>query len=335
MQTRNWTEYLNGRVLAAASACLVLGVAFAFAQNDNRNDKAEAKRENPNAERKNAPDNAQNRQPGARAEAQARTRGHGLGFEAEAKDQGIRVTRVDEKGIAAQAGLKANDKIVSAGGRPFTRIRPLQAYLSGQGGQQIPIVIERDGQQYTIQYTPGQLQDDSAWLGVYLEEGDANTKGARITHVYPAGPAARAGLWTGDIVTRIGDEKIEDSADLISTVQNLEPQKRVDFAVLRNEQEVKVPVVLGRRDAFVYRDFDYGAQSRQYGQQGQFQNQGQNPNQGQNAQQYQDDEFENVPVYAMQLEHDRRNGEQHERIENEIRLLREEIAKLREELKNK
>lgn len=317
MQTSDVRRLLSGRVLTATGACLALGVAFAFAQNDGN--KADAKK---NADRKTTEAAPQAK---AEADAKARKRGHGLGFDADAKDQGLRVTRVDEKGVAAQAGLKVNDRIVSIGGRPFTRVRPMQAYLGSMGGQRIPVVIERDGQQYTVQFTPAQLQDDSAWLGVYLEEGDANMKGARITQVYPAGPAARSGLWSGDIVTRIGDEKIEDSADLIATVQGLEPQQRVDFAVLRNDQEVKVPVVLGQRDAFVYRDFDQGPQEGQYQQQDQ---EGQQPR-------YDNDQFQNVPAYAMQLEHDRRNGEQHERIENEIRLLREEIAKLREELKKK
>jgi predicted metalloprotease with PDZ domain len=328
MQTKDVKRLLKGRVLVTTAACLALGVAIAFAQNENKTDqKADAKK--PAAERKNAADAAP--QANARTEANtqaARRRGHGLGFDADAKDQGIRVTKVDDKGVAAQAGLKVNDRIVSIGGRPFTRIRPMQAYLSSQGGQQIPVVIERDGQQYTVQFTPSHMQDDSAWLGVYLEEGDANMKGARITQVYPAGPAARSGLWAGDIITRIGDEKIEDSADLVATVQGLDPQQRIDFAVLRNEQEVKIPVVLGQRDAFVYRDFDQGPQDGQHQQQGQ---------QGQQGQQTRNDNdyFQNVPAYAMQLEHDRRNGEQHERIENEIRLLREEIAKLREELKKK
>lgn len=319
MKSSEAMRFVNGRSLSVCGAILALGVAIAVAQNDK--EKPDAR---PAGERKSSPaESGAVREGKGEAAAPARKRGHGLGFDVESQgEQGLRVSKVDEKGIAAQAGLRVNDKIISVGGRQFTRVRPLQAFLSGHGGEQYPILIERNGQQYTVQFTPGQLQDDSAWLGVYLEEGDANMKGARITQVYPAGPAARSGLWAGDIITRVGDEKIEDSADLVATVQNLEPQKQIDFAVLRGEQEVKVPVLLGRRDSFVYRDFD---ESQQEGQ-------GQ-PRQ-QNSQ-YRGDAFEDVPPYAMQLEHDRRNAEQHERIENEIRLLREEIAKLREELHKK
>jgi len=324
MHTHKATTILKGRILAITGGCLALGVAIALAQSDTeKKEKDAAAPKAPSAARKDATDSGQR---GARpdANAPARKRSHGLGFEAEAKDQGIRVTGVDDKGIAAQAGLRTGDRIVSVGGRQFTRTRPMQAFLAGQGGQRIPVIIERDGQQYTVQFTPGQLQDDSAWLGVYLDEGDADTKGARVTQVYPAGPAARAGLWVGDVVTNVGGQKIDDSADLVATVQGLEPEQRVEFAVLRGDQEVKVPVVLGRRDSFMYRDFDQGPQDGQQPQ-----------DDTQQRTRHDNNQFDNVPPYAMQLEHDRRNDEQHERIENEIRLLREEIAKLREELKKK
>jgi membrane-associated protease RseP (regulator of RpoE activity) len=315
----------------AFGATILLGVALAMAQAPKDRDQRPVQ---PNAAQPNAtrpsPGATANRAADARPDAErdkARRRGHMLGFEVDGRgDQGLRVTSVEGNSTAAQAGLKQNDRIVSVDGRPFVRGRQLQAYLGGQAGRQIPIIIERDGRQYTIQFTPGDLPDDSAWLGVYLEEGDANNKGARITHIYPAGPAARAGLYTGDIITQIGDQKIDDSGDLVATVQGMEPNARAEFVVLRNDRETKLPVTLGSRDSFVARH-----------QEPHWQGNGENRTYAQNYQQnyQQRDDFSDVPPYAMQLEQDRRNAEQHQRIEDEIRLLREEIAKLREEIRKK
>jgi len=235
------------------------------------------------------------------------------------------VSNLEENSVAARAGLQQNDKIVSVDGRAFTNGRQLDAYLASQGGRRVPIVAERAGQRMTIFVTPAQIAGDTAWLGVYLEEGEPNAKGARITHVYPSGPAARAGLQSGDTITQINDQKVETPADVITLVQESEPQAEAQFVVLRNDQETKIPVTLGSREHFTP-----PAQQNQYAQYGSA-----NGNNGQGQFFGGNDDFENVPPHAMQLEHDRRIAEQHQRIEQEIQALREEIRQLREELKKK
>jgi predicted metalloprotease with PDZ domain len=243
-------------------------------------------------------------------------RGHALGMSVEAQgNQGILISQVEDPGLASKAGLRANDRIVSADNRPFRHPRQLEAYLASHGGRPIPIVVVRDNQQQTIMYTPPMRSGDSAWLGVFLEEGDADAKGARITQVYPGGPAARAGLQPGDTIIQVNKQRIESAADLIDQVAQMEPQTEAQFSIMRDQKEEQVPVVLGTHHNFAQAgaDHDFTASS------GQAQN-------GNHA-------FENVPPHAMQLEHDRRAAEQHQRIEQQIEQLRDEIHQLREELK--
>ena len=139
----------------------------------------------------------------------AKRRAMTLGAQVQAQGNQLQVSSLEENSLAAQAGLQKNDKIISVDGRGFTNGRQLDAYLASQGGHRVPILIERDGRQMTISVTPGHVASDTAWLGVYLEEGDANTKGARITHVYPSGPAARAGLLVGDTIMKVNEQPVE------------------------------------------------------------------------------------------------------------------------------
>jgi predicted metalloprotease with PDZ domain len=299
------------RYTGACSAVLLLGVAMALAQN-------QGKQGDQNATNNNATKTA-----GARAKAdadakgQATRRGHALGMTVEAGDQGVVVSKVEQGGVAGKAGLREKDRIVSADHRSFKNPRQLEAYLSSHGGRPIPVVVMRDGKQQTIMYMPPHRSGDSAWLGVFLEEGENAAKGAEINQVYPDGPAARAGLQPGDIIAQVGNEKIENAADLIATVAGMAPQTEIQFVILRGDQKETIPVTLGS-----HQQFGPMPNGNQQGEGEQAQAQGGHGH-----------AFDTIPPHAMRLEHDRRNAEQHQRIEEEIRQLREEIRQLREELK--
>lgn len=245
-----------------------------------------------------------------------------LGAKYEAEGETLSVTTVEQTGILGQAGLRAKDRIISIDGRPFKNPRHIDAYLWAQSGRMVPVIIERGGQRYTVTANIPQHGATSGWLGVYLDEGDADTQGARVTQVYPTSPASRAGLHVGDVITQIDDQKIEGSAEAVMLIRDFQPQAQVNFVVSRNNEEMKIPVTIGSRQDFAG-GFQGGQQNERY--QSNYQGQGNDDNQ----------QFSGVPPYAMQLEQDRRNAEQHERIEDEIRLLREEIKQLRELLEKK
>lgn len=295
----------------AFAGTLLLGVAIAAAQN-----KVAVQG---NAKDQPAAGQAKAKPVATADEAKMKARrGHALGMTVDAQgDQGIVVSKVEEAGVAAKAGLRAKDRIVSVDNRPFKRTRQFEAYLASHGGRPMPIVVVRDGQQQTIVYTPPMRAGDSAWLGVYLEEDEADVKGAKITQVFPGGPAARGGLHAGDVITMVADEKIASPSDLIAAIAGMAPQTEVQFVIQRNDAEEKLAVTLGAQHAFAQGggDASDAGGNRQY-------------QPGHEA-------FDSVPPAAMQLEHDRRNAEQHQRIENEIRALREELKQLREELRQR
>lgn len=255
-------------------------------------------------------------EPAAPVAANAQTRpGLGLNFDPQVKD-GLSIAAVPAESAAALAGLRQGDRIVSVDGRQFTTQRQLQAYLSGQYGRRVPVIIDRGGQQYNVQLDIDQAGNEVAWLGVFLQETEdqaGQPAGARITQVYPAGPAARAGLRPGDIVQQMNGQAVAGPAELIGFVEEMKPGAKAELAVLRGEQQVKIPAVLGNRSHFIY----HGGQQDEFGGGGRFSD---------------SSEFGNVPPHAMQLEQDRRMAEQHQRIEEELRKLQDEVRKLREAL---
>ncbi len=320
---------LFGGCAAVLGLAVALGRQAADAQQNPRKDAPKAAAPAPANAAPAAPAAVPRRE--AKAENRDAKRGKrramtlGAQFQTQGNQGGLQVSNLEENSIAARAGLQANDRIIAVDGRAFASGRQLDAYLASQGGRRVPIIIERSGQRSTVFITPAAPEGDTAWLGVYLEEGEAaGEQGARITHVYPSGPAARAGLHAGDVIMQIDDRKIEGPSDVITYVQESEPQAETQFSIQRNEQQMTVPVVLGSRQHFMP-----PAQNNGVGQQG-------NANYGPTtyAQQGNDD-FEDVPPHAMQLEHDRRAAEQRQRIEQELQALREEIRQLREELKKK
>ncbi|MEQ1893513.1 MAG: Do family serine endopeptidase, partial [Planctomycetota bacterium] len=94
------------------------------------------------------------------------------------------------------------------------------------------------------------------WLGVGLqpltaelaESFDApSTKGALLSRVYADTPAEEAGLRSGDIVTAVNGQAIDDSRELSEAIAALDPLSAVKLTLWRDGKELELSVVLAER----------------------------------------------------------------------------------------
>ena len=63
--------------------------------------------------------------------------------------------------------------------------------------------------------------------------------------VTKGGPADKAGLKPGDVITRIDDKPIEDATDLIAQIRSRAPGDQISVTYQRDGQESTVQVTLG------------------------------------------------------------------------------------------
>jgi len=71
--------------------------------------------------------------------------------------------------------------------------------------------------------------------------------GAIITGVLQNGPAAKAGIRPGDVITGVGDKKVENVQELLSSVAGLKPGSAERFALQRGSDKLELDVTAGTR----------------------------------------------------------------------------------------
>jgi Do/DeqQ family serine protease len=95
-----------------------------------------------------------------------------------------------------------------------------------------------------------------AWLGVSFQEitpelashfGGDFDGGALINGVVPEGPADKAGLRPGDVITEVDGEDIREGHDLLRNVLRHDVGERLSLRVLRGSSTKKMTVVAGER----------------------------------------------------------------------------------------
>jgi len=154
------------------------------------------------------------------------------------------------------------------------------------------------------------------WLGVYVSEPDERNpvSGAQISQIFPASPAARAGFRSGDVITQVNDQKVTDPQSFVTAIESMPPGTKAAISVQRNNQPFKLTATLGQNYWALHGQEDFGRD---------FENR-----RGRSAE-------DDIPFEALQLEHSRRMSEQHERLEQMILEVKEEVLKLREDLRAK
>src|SRR5271156_5160852 len=111
----------------------------------------------------------------------------------------------------------------------------------------------------TVRNVIAQLKDKGAvsrgWIGVQIQPvtqdiadslGLKKTEGALVSEPQANGPAAKAGIESGDVITSVNGEAVKDARELARTIGSLAPGDAVRLSVLHKGQDKAVNLTLGQ-----------------------------------------------------------------------------------------
>jgi serine protease Do len=128
-------------------------------------------------------------------------------------------------------------------------------YSPSGGNVGIAFAIPAD----TVKSVVAQLKDKGVvtrgWIGVQIQPvtddiaeslGLKEAHGALVADAQSSGPAAKAGVESGDVVTTVNGAEVKDARDLAKKIGALAPNETVKLGLLRKGTEKTVSVTLGK-----------------------------------------------------------------------------------------
>ncbi len=252
-----------------------------------------------------------------------------------ATNDGITIGDVLRGSAAASAGLRSGDVILSIDGEEVLTADQLDGLVRQRAvGDAAEFMILRNGQRQPMTITFQEFRNDQfgrgqydrldrpaipnrgqhGWLGITLKRDDLyqSQQGAVVETVYPAGPAARAGIERGDRIVEFQGEAITSVDHLLENLSQTRPGDRIELVVFSDGNSQTVTTTL--EDVSV---FNVGTEigfDPQYS--------GRDPS----------GFVSQTAGHDMMVEQHRRMAEQHERIENALNEIRGELEAIRQEL---
>ena len=157
----------------------------------------------------------------------------------------VLVTRAD--GVT-MPGMVATDVQMSpqAGGGPLLDDEgSVVAILSRAApGHALPVDVARE----VAEQLSASGRVHHASLGIDAVDTHARAGGgATVQTVSPGGPAERAGIAVGDVITDLGDDRVSDLADLLAAVAHRRPGDPVELTVWRDDRRLERTATLAER----------------------------------------------------------------------------------------
>jgi serine protease Do len=210
------------------------------------------------------------------------------GEEEEVRDMGVTVRDItgpmalafrfpDKKGVlltglrpgypfeGALPKMLPGDVVISVDGQPTNDPADFKKKLASCKGREFVVGYRRATESLLSVVKPKEEQETEeggelpkAWIGIKTQvlTADlakalklANDKGFRVTQVYPATEASKAGLQPGDVITTLNGEKLtafrtQDESDLRRAIEELTIGEKAALGVIRDGKRVNVAVTL-------------------------------------------------------------------------------------------
>ena len=182
-------------------------------------------------------------------------------------DGGVTFKNVDTPGGPAdKAGLVGGDIITSFDGHPVRQANEMMDLLVNTPiGKQVEVIYSRDGNFHNTQLTTVSLEEFRRLQREYgnrpegqgmfgfksdrmtrIKNFETKTFGVRIDYVEPNGPADLFGIKEGDIIADFDKVPIRTPEEFLGRVRRAKPHSIVDVVLLRNGQQMTIPVTLGK-----------------------------------------------------------------------------------------
>jgi S1-C subfamily serine protease len=173
---------------------------------------------------------------------------HGLWFGARLKPQadGLRVVAVQEGSPAFQAGVRSGQRMLAVNGAEPRSLIDFNEALCRQPDREARLRVEENGKATTLAVRmltfDDLVQHKLGMVVVPLSPSNeagfqrAGYQGLYITSVEENGPAARAGLKEGSVITGLGDQPAVDLLHLAQLLANRNPGERVALRVVETRR---------------------------------------------------------------------------------------------------
>jgi len=186
---------------------------------------------------------------------------------------GLLITDVVEDSPADDANLREEDVLLSFDGKTVEKADDFtQLVRSTPPDKKVKVKIMRNGEERELEVTIGARKSDAsarsfswsgsrspnvfwvgnrAHLGVQVQDLNRDLapyfkveekSGVLILSVSKDSPAEKAGLKAGDVITRLGEEKITDADDLVAALRDYEDGDKVNVEYVRQGKSATAPV---------------------------------------------------------------------------------------------
>jgi S1-C subfamily serine protease len=195
--------------------------------------------------------------------------------------KGVLISGVEEDGPADEAGLEDGDVIVEFNGEPVTSTDDLRDMVRGTPvGEKVKIKVIREGKEKTIDLVVGEWPDDFSWmtvgdlkhdwsfphanefiyalgakprLGVEVTELNDDLapyfktkpgEGVLVLEVDEESVAEAAGIKSGDVIRKVGDEEVSTVKGLRESLEDYEEGDEVPIVLLRKGKSKTVTATM-------------------------------------------------------------------------------------------